>query len=217
MHGDSLKASWKSRDPESGVFKTEFCVGTVAVGCQLKSMTELSWNSTDVTCDDCPLNHLGAYFVTVRVTNGAGLFTLTSTDEIKVDLTAPLLGDVIPVNEVTQCVSNCLLIANVTSFADDESGVKWCSYAIRNSTHFITNYTNIGLNKTIEAEGLQLVAGEKYYVTLRCENNVGLVSEKVSTGPILVDDTPPTKVTKPCVFLITLSICNRMGPRVIKD
>ncbi|XP_068693727.1 uncharacterized protein [Montipora foliosa] len=193
VHGDSLKASWKSRDPESGVFKTEFCVGTVAVGCQLKSMTELPWNSTDLTCDDCPLNHLGAYFLTVRVTNGAGLFTLSSTEEIKVDLTAPLLGDVIPVNEVTQCVSNCLLIANVTSFADDESGVKWCSYAIRNSTHFTTNYTNIGLNKTIEAEGLQLVAGEKYYVTLRCENNVGVVSEKVSTAPILVDDTPPTK------------------------
>ena len=199
-HGDNLQASWKSSDPESGVTKTEFCVGTVAIGCQIKSMTELPWNSTLVTCDDCQLRHLGTYYVTVRVTNGAGLYTLSTTEEIKVDLTAPLLGDVFPVNDVTQCVSNCLLIANVTYFADEESGVKSCSYAIRNSTHFITNYTNNGLYKTIQAEGLQLVAGNKYYVTLRCENNVGLIAEKMSIGPVLVDDTPPTRVTKSCVL-----------------
>ena len=198
--GNNLQTSWKSRDPQSEVIRTEYCVGTVPVGCQIKSMTEVPFNSTNVTCGDCQLRHQGAYYVTVRVTNGAGLFTLATTEGVKIDLTPPFLGDVIPVTDFTQCVSNCLLIANVTSFKDEETGVKSCSYAIKNSTHFITNFTKNGLDKVIEANVLQLVAGEKYFITVRCENNVGLVTEKVSTVPVLVDDTPPTKVRKLHVF-----------------
>ena len=159
-------------------------------------MTTLPLNTTDITCDDCLLNHQGAYYVTIRVTNGAGLFTLTTTDEIRVDLTAPLIGNVIPVSDVTQCVSNCTLAANVTFFKYEESGVKSCRYAIRNSTHFITDFVNKGLEKTLEAKDLQLVAGERYYVIVKCENNAGLVTEKASIIPVLVDDTPPAKVSK---------------------
>jgi len=192
-HGNKLQASWKSRDLESNIVKTEFCVGTVPVGCQVKSMTELSFNSTNVTCDDCQLHHQGTYYVTVRVTNGAGASTLRTTEEVKVDFTPPFIADVIPVTEVTHCITNCMLTANVTFFGDEETGVRSCSYAIKNSTHFITNYTNNGLNNKIEAQSLHLVPGEKYYVTARCENNAGLVAEKVSTIPVMVDDTPPTK------------------------
>ncbi|KAJ7389368.1 hypothetical protein OS493_032225 [Desmophyllum pertusum] len=55
---DSLHATWKSQDLESGIDKTEFCVGTLPVGCQIKSMTERLPNSTDVTCSDCRLKPL---------------------------------------------------------------------------------------------------------------------------------------------------------------
>jgi len=131
--------------------------------------------------------------MTIRLTNGAGLFSVAATDEIKVDLTAPFVGSVIPVTDVTSCVTNCTLVANVTFFEDKESGVKSCSYAIRNSSHFIADFVNNGLDKTVQATGLQLVAGERYYVVVRCENNVGLVTQKASTLPVVVDDTPPTK------------------------
>ena len=201
-HGNKLQASWKSRDLESNIVKTEFCVGTVPVGCQVKSMTELSLNSTNVTCDDCQLHHQGTYYVTVRVTNGAGASTLRTTEKVKVDFTPPFIADVIPVTEVTHCITNCVLTANVTFFGDEETGVRSCNYAIKNSTHFITNYTNNGLNNKIEAQSLHLVPGEKYYVTARCENNAGLVAEKVSTIPVMVDDTPPTKVTS--CFCVTI-------------
>lgn len=195
-HGNKLRASWKSRDPESDVSKTEFCVGTVSVGCQVKSMTEVPSNSTEITCDDCQLSHRGTYYVTIRQTNGAGLFSVAATDEIKVDLTAPFVGSVIPATDVTSCVTNCTLVANVTFFEDKESGVKSCSYAIRNSSHFIVDFVNNGLDKTVQATGLQLVAGERYYVVVRCENNVGIVTQKASTLPVVVDDTPPTKVSE---------------------
>ena len=189
-----LSASWKSSDPESGISKIEFCVGTVSIGCQIKSMTELSPNATDVTCDNCHLSHLGSYYVTIRLTNGAGLVTVATTDETRMDLTAPFVGNVIPVTDVTPCVTNCTLVANVTSFQDDESGIKSCSYAIRNSSGFTADFVDNGLDKTVQAKGLQLQAGVRYYVIVRCENNVGLITKKASVTPVLVDVTPPTKV-----------------------
>ena len=159
-------------------------------------MGELSSNATNVTCNDCRLNPQGTYYITVRVQNGAGVYTVKTTDEIKVDLTPPIVAKVIPVSDVTSCVNNCTLVSNVTLFEDRESGVKSCSYAIRNSSHLVTDFVNNGLRKTVEATGLQLVAGVRYHTVVRCENNVGLVTEQVSTIPVLVDDTPPTKVTK---------------------
>lgn len=159
-------------------------------------MTELSSNATKVTCNDCQLNHQGTYYITVRVQNGAGVYTVKTTQEIKVDLTPPIVSKVIPVSDVTSCVTNCTLVSNVTFFKDKESGVKSCSYAIRNSSHFVTGFVNNALRKTVEAAGLHLVAGERYFTAVRCDNNVGLVTEQVSTIPVLVDDTPPTKVTK---------------------
>ena len=194
--GEKLQASWKSNDPESGIIKTEFCVGTVSVGCQVRSMTELFSNATNVTCNDCQLNHQGTYYITVRIQNGAGVYTVKTTDEIKVDLTRPIVSKVIPVTDFTWCVTNCTLVSNVTFFEDKESGVESCSYAIRNSSNLVTDFVNNGLRKTVEATGLQFVAGERYYTVVRCDNNVGLGTEQVSTIPVLVDDTPPTKVTR---------------------
>lgn len=188
-----LHAKWKSQDLESGISKTEYCVGTLSVGCQIKSMTEIAANSTDVKCNDCRLNHYGSYYISIRVTNGAGLFNVTATDEIRVDLTAPILGDIEPQFSVTSCVADCTLMANITGVRDEESGVKLCSYAIRNSSAFMTDFVDNGLNSTVETAGLHLVAGESYYIVVRCENNVGLTTERASL-PVYVDETPPSKV-----------------------
>ena len=181
-------------------------------------MTELSSNTTQITCnhDDCKLTQQGTYYITVRVQNGAGVYTVKTTDEIKVDLTPPIVGKVIPVSDVTSCVTNCTLASNITFFQDGESGVKSCSYAIRNSSHLVTDFVNNELRKTVEATGLQLVAGERYYTAVRCENNVGLVTEQASTIPVLVDDTPPTKVTKNETKADKyLAVCSTLPSRVI--
>ena len=158
-------------------------------------MTELTYNTTEITCNDCHLKHQETYYITIRLQNGAGLFVVETTDEIQVDFTAPFVGKVLPTTDVTPCVTNCTLVSNV-NFQDKESGMKSCSFSIRNSTHLIGDYINNGLKTTVEATGLQLVVGERYYTVVRCENNVGLVTERVSTLPVLVDDTPPTKVSK---------------------
>ncbi|KAL9987476.1 hypothetical protein ACROYT_G001789 [Oculina patagonica] len=187
-----LRASWKSQDLESGIDKTEFCVGTLPVGCQIKSMTEILPNATNVTCSDCRLSHYGTYYLSIRVTNGAGLFTVIATNETRIDLTAPFLGDIIPQFYVTSCVTNCTVVSNITGVQDDESGIRRCSYAIRNSSEFVTEFIDNGLSMTVQAKGLQLQPGQSYYTVVRCENNVGLATESVSS-PVIVDNTPPSK------------------------
>ena len=159
-------------------------------------MTELPHDATDVKCIECQLNHLGTYYITVRVKNNAGLFTVATTNEIKVDKTAPYVGNVISINDVTSCVTNCTLVSNITALHDEESGMKSCSYAVRNSSRYITGFIVSGLERMVEATGLQLKQGSKYVIVVRCENNVGLVTEVASQGMTLVDKTPPTKVCR---------------------
>lgn len=188
-----LHAKWKSQDSESGISKTEYCVGTLPVGCQIKSMTEIAANSTEVSCKDCRLNHYGSYYISIRVTNGAGLFKVIATNETRVDLTSPILGDIVLQFLYTSCVTNCTLAANVTRVEDEESGVKLCRYAVRNSSAFVTDFVDYGMNPIVEATGLHLQAGEMYDIMVRCENNVGLVTERASSL-VIVDNTPPSKV-----------------------
>ena len=190
---DHLHATWKAQDLESGISKTEFCVGTLPVGCQIKFMTEIFPNSTEVSCKDCHLNHYGTYFVSIRVTNGAGLSTVTATNETKVDMTAPVLYDVVPQFGFISCISSCSLVVNITGVRDEESGVRSCGYAVKNSSFMITDFVDIGLNTTLEATDLELMNGQQYYTVVRCENNVGLTTERVSS-PVVVDNTPPSKV-----------------------
>ena len=156
-------------------------------------MTEILPNSTDVTCSDCVLSHYGTYYLSVRVTNGAGLFTVIATNGTKVDLTAPFLGDIVPQLSVTSCITNCTLVSNITFVQDDESGIRLCSFAIRNNNDFVTDFIENGLSTTVMARGLNLLPGQSYYTVVRCENNAGLNTEIVSS-PVLVDDTPPSKV-----------------------
>ena len=156
-------------------------------------MTEILPNATYVACSDCVLSHYGTYYLSIRVTNGADLFTVITTNGTRVDLTAPLLGDIVPQFSVTSCITNCTLVSNITGVQDDESDVRLCSFAIRNSTDFVTDFIENGLSTTLMATGLQLSPGQSYYTVVRCENNAGLYTEIVSS-PVLVDDTPPLKV-----------------------
>lgn len=156
-------------------------------------MTEIAANSTQVSCTDCHVTNNGTYYISIRVTNGAGLFTVVTTTGVTVDLTAPYLGEIVPQFYVTSCTSNCTLLLNITSVEDGESGIRLCSFAIRNSTDFLTDFIGNGLSMIVKATGLLLVPGQSYFTLVRCENNVGLIAEILSSA-VIVDDTPPSKV-----------------------
>ena len=57
----------------------------------------------------------------------------------------------------------------------------------------ITDFVDIGLNTTLVATDLELLNWQQYYTVVRCENNVGLTAERVSS-PVAVDNTPLSQV-----------------------
>ena len=191
---DKLTATWKARDSESGIYSVDYCVGTTPRGCQIKGMTSLPSNSTSVTCQDCVTLHRVTYFVTVRVGNGARLFTLATSAGVKVDLTPPYTGTLTPYRRYTACSTNCTLLSLVSGFEDEESGVESCWYAVSNGSTFITSFAKVQRH-IAKASGLNLVHGQRYYMTVKCKNNVGLETKGITSSEILVDSTPPLKVS----------------------
>ena len=196
--GEKLSATWISRDAESGISKTEYCVGSTPDGCQIKRMTDLPINAERVTCHDCSLNLYTTYFITVRVWNAAGLFTIGTTNGTRFDATAPITGKIHVKKPIVSCIHNCTLTGNITGFADEESGIKSCSFAVRNTTHYLTGFVNVGLSGRILVWGLSFTHARSYFLEAECENNARMVSRRAQSPHILVDATPPTKVDEVC-------------------
>ncbi len=77
-----LQASWRDfEDPESGIVEYEVAVGTVECGDFKPYVSAGMASFKDVRVDLTPGQK---YFITLRVTNGAGLSTTASTDGVVV-------------------------------------------------------------------------------------------------------------------------------------
>lgn len=149
----------------------------------------------DIECPDCVLKHNVPYYVLVRVWNGAGLYSVATTHAARPDYTAPTSGIVEPSKTTISCFQMCSLVYQVSGFMDEESGLQDCSFAIRNITGFVTNFTSFGLSSQFEVSGSSFAHGKKYVAVVRCTNVIGLISEQITSSPTLVDNSPPTKVS----------------------
>ena len=130
-----LAAHWEEiTDPETGVKNSYYCLGTKPWGCQLRPMTSVGIN-TSFTCSPCDVHPGERVYVTVRVTNGAGLSVTRSSDGMLLDVSPPLMGDVIDGNDITGVDYNVVLEdwnVSVSWFGveDAESGVRSCIWTI---------------------------------------------------------------------------------------
>ncbi len=68
----SLQASWSASDPESGIAKYEYSVGSYPDAADIKGWTDAG-TATSATITGLSLSEGGTYFITVRATNGEGL------------------------------------------------------------------------------------------------------------------------------------------------
>lgn len=77
-----IEATWSGfLDPESGIARYEYAVGTSAGGTQLLGFTSVG-TATSASASGLPLVAGGQYFVTVRAYNNAGDFTPVSSDGV---------------------------------------------------------------------------------------------------------------------------------------
>ncbi|PFX19963.1 hypothetical protein AWC38_SpisGene15613 [Stylophora pistillata] len=161
-----LSGQWKNiTDPESGISESEYWVGTTPHGCQIKAMTSTG-KSKSFVCPECVANEGERVFVTVYVTNGAGLSKTVSSDGMLLDGTPPSIGSVIDGSQATGVDSFAVLEnwnVSVTCFGveDPESGVQSCTWTIEDMNAVIWFEKNI-TNHSISEEKSVFIESKTY-------------------------------------------------------
>ena len=192
-----LSAHWENiTDPESGIMQSQYCLGTKPLGCQIKPMANIGGNKS-FTCPDCNLHEGVRVYVTVQVTNGAGLCETRSSDGMLLDVSPPLMGDVIDGSHVTGVDYNVVLDDWNVSMSwfgveDTESGVRSCNWTIESDSGIIMYQNGIGNNSIYEERNifsvnqtykdLRFFRNTTYYNVLVCFNRAELQATVRSNG-----------------------------------
>ena len=195
--GTQLSANWPaSSDPESGILRYWYAIGTTPGGTEklgwTNNGTNLSFTRTGLS-----LTNGQIYYVSVKAENYQGLISnITTSNGQTADTTAPAAPGAINDGlgaDITYTSSGTQLSANWTAGSDAESGVARYWYAI-GTTAGGTNtagWTDNGTSTTATRTGLTLIDGQIYYFTVKTENGSGLKSAGVSSNGQRPDTTPP--------------------------
>ena len=196
-----LVFSWrKLSDAESGVSSIEWCAGSRPKFCDFISWSAVDPSTTSVEHSLAkPLPSGSKVFVTLKITNGVGMVSTSTTKPLLIDSTAPISGTVIVGNaaDIKYLKKDESVQADWSGFIDNESGLSHFEWAVCHASstgECITPFVNIGLKKSIDNSALDLKPGVTYVLVVRAHNSVGLYSESTSNS-FIVDDTSPTAGT----------------------
>ncbi|HEX3044916.1 MAG TPA: S8 family serine peptidase [Bacillota bacterium] len=200
-YSTQLAANWTpSADPESGVVKYYYAIGTAPGLTDVKGWTD---NGLKTTAGRTGLNltHGVTYYISVKAINGAGLDSgISASNGQTVDTTPPAL--ISTVNDGSGADSQFTrfttqLSANWTPSADPESGVNKYFYAIGTAPGLtdVKGWTDNGLKTTAGRTDLNLTHGVTYYFSVKAVNGAGVFSEITSSNGQMVDATPPLPVS----------------------
>ncbi|MCX6343623.1 MAG: PQQ-binding-like beta-propeller repeat protein [Armatimonadetes bacterium] len=196
MDATKLHATWSAADPQSGIIRYEYSVGTAAGITDVLAWTDAG-TATDFTIANLNLVSGLRYYVNVRATNGAHTIgAVGSSDGIFAESTPPTTPEVIDDGDFT--LDTARLHATWSS-EDPETGVTLFEYSIGTSPGDanVVGWTAVGLSTSLDKTGMNLAQGVTYYINVRATNGVGMVSEIGASDGITVDTTPPeiVKVT----------------------
>ena len=196
MDATKLHARWSASDPQSGIAKYEYSIGTSAGGTDVLNWTDAG-TATEFTIKNLALLSGLKYFINVRATNGARTVSAVgSSDGIYVESTPPTTPVVIDDGDFTRDTTR---IHATWSSEDPETGVAGFEYSIGAApgSADVIPWTSVGTATSIDKTSLSLRQGVTYYVNVRATNGIGMVSEVGSSDGLTVDNTPPgiTKVT----------------------
>ncbi|KAJ7389334.1 hypothetical protein OS493_032190 [Desmophyllum pertusum] len=149
------------------------------------------------TCPECDVHEGERVYVTVHVTNGAGLSETRTSDGMLLDVSHPVMGDVIDGSHIIGVDYNVVLedwIISMSWFGveDAESGVRSCSWAIENTNGVILFQKKITNNSIYEERNvfsdnqtyrdLHFIRNMTYYNVLTCSNKAKLQAVARSDG-----------------------------------
>ena len=199
VEGRALNASWPGfTDTESPMWYYKWAIGTKKCGTQVQNYMNVGTK----TKGSCMTNFVSGlrYYVAVAGKNRAGLISKVCTEGTLYDEIPPITGTVRDGNgngDLAFQSTLSHLSANWDMFTDDHSKLKECHIGIgtTNSTDDFYSYEMVSINATSHVfSSLTMTSGAKYFVLVRCANELGLVSVQSSNG-IVIDATPPADGT----------------------
>ncbi|WAR06111.1 hypothetical protein MAR_021480 [Mya arenaria] len=172
----SIYSDWHFEDPESGIVEYFWAIGTVRGGTQLQEYTSVGRNEF-ASSNTIQLQHNTVVFVSVMAVNGAGLRTVSHSEQIYIDLTPPEFeyvydGDSSDFDIQFQMSLN---VSVTWSVKDPESGIQECSWAIGLSPMdtSLQDYTQIAITENVASTVLGSTPYDRIFSTVRCTNAAG--------------------------------------------
>lgn len=185
---------WGATDAESGILESEIsiCSELNRNDCLLRSL-EVG-NQSSICITDIEFKEGVRYVAMVRTKNNVGLSTELLSDGFVVDTTPPLMGDIDYVDsprksDETETFTHSQIAVQWSGFWDKESGIRTC-YVCAGSQPGkcnVKNETDVRNSTSYTFQGLPLVQGDTYFVSVLCENKAGLRSDLMTSDGIVVD------------------------------
>ncbi len=185
----SLSANWSaSSDPESGIIKYWYAIGTSPGRTDLLDWTD-NGNNLQVTVTGLSLVENRAYYISVKAENGVGLQSLNwkSSNGQRIDVTKPVIGN-IQVTNLTAAGAAISWITDEPATSNFEYGLTTdCGSTVNGSINPATEHTVVltGLKpgtgyhyliSTIDLAGNTNVSEDSFFTTLPGPNDNGLVA-----------------------------------------
>lgn len=174
---NQLSASWVSNDPESGIERYEYAIGTSAA--DPGSGYVVDWTSSGTSSSvthSLSLSQGVTYYFYVRAFNTVGLVSEVGvSDGITVDLNPPTRPTVTDDGDYTGDPS---LLHCAWHSQDAESGIAGYQFSVGTDPYGtdVVPTTSVGPEGEIWVRGLSLVPETTYYFTVRALNGAGLLS-----------------------------------------
>lgn len=168
----SLAAHWSAADTESGIANFQYSIGTTSGGTQLMSWTDAGL-ATSFNLNGLSLVDGQTYYTNVRAMNGAGTTTIVTSNGVRIitsSLTAPSY-----VNDGT--AADIDYQTGLNGLSANWAPVPYASkywYAVgatpdTTNLEWIDNGASTSMNRQ-----LQLLNGQRYYISVRAENVLGV-------------------------------------------
>ena len=198
---DSLQATWKVVDKESGLKTLSWGLGSTPDSTDVKNFTEVSTSTEHMSITSIPLKLGRTYFLSLSAVNKAGLLSTTASNGAVIDRTPPTVGIVTAHHVFPESydrnknyVTDASFVVSWTGFIDSESGVEQYSWAVGTNLQDVKQkddslYTEVLGDDSVGGtviENQTLAGNTTYFVCIRATNGAGLQKTDCSQGMLVI-------------------------------
>jgi hypothetical protein len=184
-----LAATWTdSNDPDSGINRYEFSVGTTSGGSDVVTWTSVNLN-TSYAATGLNLTHGQTYYINVRAFNNGGTYTPAYSDGITVDVLAPPIPAMAAEPAFSSGTAN---LVNCSTVVDTVSGGVQYDFQRATDAAFTADLQSSGWLVPASCNFAGLTHGTIYYFRVRAKDLVGNISSYSTAVLSRQDENAPT-------------------------